>query len=1091
MATITSSTFLDGGVARTAGEAWTINSGAVLTIRTDTRWHANAPAAMNGTLGSLTINEGEWFIDATSTRWLAYSSGTGNAPAIGTTISQGGVSGYLLGVWASLTSAPTAVGVAIPATGFLKLREVSGGAFAAGVLSGISASASSADVSGWIEVVFDQAANMTIPRLGRATSRGAPFYLDETTGVRGQVIQTPTNGGGANTFVPAVFIEKYAGAIQDLGIKDGCDRYPALNGATNGWAYQHIGQAQGTTDKRQKFVKMLTGGQVQIGEAQTVTATYASVAAQASTYVSSARSGTYTWSAGIITVYCASGHFLVTGQQTGLDFTSGSATANDGIYTATVLDPYYFTVPLAGSGTGGNVTSRESVTVTFTAHRVNINDAVYCDFTTGTAVDGTFTVYAVPSANTYLIPYPHVAALTSGNVSCYHTVTFTTSAAHNLAIGNLVRASILSGAGTTGDYWIKTVPTTTTFTVNMVHTAAIASSNAELLFDIGYVPAAGLKVWIPNILCREASTGSRATNNAPNGTAATRPEFNTTAAGYIDYEFLSCANWYMNFAQAYYVRVANCTAMDYTYVSEVATQVEYTNVAVGQYAAADANVFSITSCFAGGTVDNCTFHRGNVPGTSDHSVQIQYSSGFSVTNSEFGIIQYARSTGYPLVINACSEIDLESCAVKNGTLNITTLLNSTISNTDYCDRFTGGTNATSGTYAITLGTKCSVVTVSGMTVGLGSTVSNCQPYSGLVTVSLCDAVSVRSIGSSVAPVKTVPTFAPNLFATNVLLNGGGNSNRVKVQRIWAEGVRTAVVTTVNSDKNFVYESLFTTGHYQLSSYAVPVLAFASLNMDVKLVAGVNTTTGQASVYGSHFQTMVQGDTRGRLILTMNEPTADTIGQYTATSGAPKFNSSGGVLMAATGTQAVWETPFWVLGYTGFVNALPTMSGGTIGNYLLEYQIDVGTGYSAWKTVTGANLSGETIGASGFKLKLRITTTVANTTAITFLRFDLTTTQSAQWTAAYPLDTVQFSVTGLQPDSEVRAYVGADPDTSVEIAGIESSGTSFTFYHEHAGQDGYIVVFSLGYEPQFIPVTYSAVASTIPVQQQVDRVFNNP
>ena len=68
MATIAVDTFLDGGTARTAGEAWTINSGAKLTIRTDSRVHANAPASMTGSLGSVTINEGEVVIDAEGRR---------------------------------------------------------------------------------------------------------------------------------------------------------------------------------------------------------------------------------------------------------------------------------------------------------------------------------------------------------------------------------------------------------------------------------------------------------------------------------------------------------------------------------------------------------------------------------------------------------------------------------------------------------------------------------------------------------------------------------------------------------------------------------------------------------------------------------------------------------------------------------------------------------------------------------------------------------------------------------------------------------------------------------------------------------------
>ncbi|MDZ7906175.1 MAG: hypothetical protein U5N55_10680 [Cypionkella sp.] len=165
MATITTNTFLDGGVARTAGEAWICNGGR-LTIRTDSRWHANAPASMTGSLGSVAISAtlgGGYTIDGRNVRWMAYSGGSGSVPAIGTTITQGGVSGYLLGVWASLTSAPTAVGAAVPGSGFLKFREVTGGPYAAGALTGIGATASGPDVVGWIEVVHDQAAAITVP----------------------------------------------------------------------------------------------------------------------------------------------------------------------------------------------------------------------------------------------------------------------------------------------------------------------------------------------------------------------------------------------------------------------------------------------------------------------------------------------------------------------------------------------------------------------------------------------------------------------------------------------------------------------------------------------------------------------------------------------------------------------------------------------------------------------------------------------------------------------------------------------------------------------------------------------------------------
>ena len=253
MATITTAVYLDSA-SRSAGEAMTINSGGSLTIRTDTRVHANAPASMTGSLGAITVNEGLLSIDAQNVRWMPFDSGTGNVPAIGTTITQGAVSGYLLGVWATLLTAPTTAGSAMPTSGYIKFREVTGGTFTTGALTGIGASATSADVTGWIEVVHDQSVDITVPRLGRYQTRGNWFYLDNTNGSRAQVLQTPVNGGGANTYVPGVWIETAPSS-------NIYEQYPALNGATNGWAIQHIGAYEGGADARHKFVKMLTNGQ--------------------------------------------------------------------------------------------------------------------------------------------------------------------------------------------------------------------------------------------------------------------------------------------------------------------------------------------------------------------------------------------------------------------------------------------------------------------------------------------------------------------------------------------------------------------------------------------------------------------------------------------------------------------------------------------------------------------------------------------------------------------------------------------------------------------------------------------------------------
>lgn len=88
------------------------------------------------------------------------------------------------------------------------------------------------------------------------------------------------------------------------------------------------------------------------------------------------------------------------------------------------------------------------------------------------------------------------------------------------------------------------------------------------------------------------------------------------------------------------------------------------------------------------------------------------------------------------------------------------------------------------------------------------------------------------------------------------------------------------------------------------------------------------------------------------------------------------------------------------------------------------------------------------------------------------------------------NSVLLTLTGLQPNSEVRAYVGTDPNTAIEIAGIENSGNSFNFTHQQNGNEGYLVIHALGFIPRVINLTYQATDQTIPVQQEIDRQYEN-
>lgn len=94
------------------------------------------------------------------------------------------------------------------------------------------------------------------------------------------------------------------------------------------------------------------------------------------------------------------------------------------------------------------------------------------------------------------------------------------------------------------------------------------------------------------------------------------------------------------------------------------------------------------------------------------------------------------------------------------------------------------------------------------------------------------------------------------------------------------------------------------------------------------------------------------------------------------------------------------------------------------------------------------------------------------------------------TAKYPDTQVYLSLTGLVAGTEVRVLLAG---TQTEVAGIENSGTTFSWAYTYA--DNYyvdIVIHNLSYE--YIRLTNILLTTSgvsIPVQQRVDRNYYNP
>jgi hypothetical protein len=142
------------------------------------------------------------------------------------------------------------------------------------------------------------------------------------------------------------------------------------------------------------------------------------------------------------------------------------------------------------------------------------------------------------------------------------------------------------------------------------------------------------------------------------------------------------------------------------------------------------------------------------------------------------------------------------------------------------------------------------------------------------------------------------------------------------------------------------------------------------------VDGVDVTfTG---VYDTHFAEFYHTDTTGALNLFFT-PSTKAAPPYTL-SGTAAFTSTGRLHFQAPGDSITYTWPHKIYGVSGFRNIAHkclTVDLGTstdvLEALLLEFQVDTGSGYSAWAEATPAALSALTLSASaGFNLKLRLT-----------------------------------------------------------------------------------------------------------------------
>ncbi len=838
---------LSGGSTNATLDSYAISNGTTLLIDVDSYQCANHSSAF-GSLDTVTFSGigGKLKIDGTTVRVIPYDTGSGNVPAIGTTVSQGGVSATLLGVWASWLVEPTAVGAAMPASGFIKVRAKTGGDFAAGALTGIGASATGADVVGWIEVRGADTAQITVPRIGAFEVTGDWFELGTTNGSRGQVIACPTTATVAGVF-PGVFIETASGS----GI------YERFAGAGSIVASSAI-----PTDERGKIVWQTTSG-IRIGS------------------------------------------------------------------------------------------------------------------------DGTN--------------------------------------------------------------------------------------------NVGFLPPTGCKVRIPNVIltcCTRAAGPGSGPRVLPNATLATRQEFVTTGAGDIDID--KCVmHWYGNFSQAFRADLSNAVIADSMVLQEIASAINVDNCIVGPTQAQLNFALNMLSCFAGGTFQNTLLARFSLAASGAYVCQANYNKGITFSNVKAQtLLNRGNATTGAWTQTQNVDCTWDGCTTIGGRQLVVGNQNCEWVNSRYADNFSGTTGTGNAHYAFEFSTGCNGITIDGLDF-LGLT--NVHPYSGLFNFTACYNWTVRNLGSTGA--------ALNLGSANasgLIVNGAGNNDGGRLQRIYTSNTRTGPWAFLNSDNNITLETV--AGDYADTS------VIAALNTIAKGVRLTGATTGQVSVYGTHWKDSFTSATVGKIEVLCNEPTTASAAQCAVTAGTPRFNSSGQVALTTVGDQVTWEMPYFALGHNALANLAITLAGTNTGNVTYEFQYDKGAGYNgSWLTLNATNLNGA--GAitptTGVRLKVRATCATANAGNLLTNIAIPTVTSASDQNAQYPLDVNTLTLTGLVSGSDVVVRTAG---TDTVLASVDAGGTSYVYTYSGA-QTVDVFVHKTGYVPYSIRnLSLTTSDSAIPVAQVVDRAY---
>lgn len=706
----------------------------------------------------------------------------------------------------------------------------------------------------------------------------------------------------------------------------------------------------------------------------------------------------------------------------------------------------------SGADVQGWIEVRGADTATITVPRIGAFEVKQAWFELGTTNGARAQVLACPTTATVAGVFPGVWIETAAASNVYERF---------VGAGSIVAAT--------------TIPTDERGKIVWQTTAGIRIGS-DGTNNVGFLPVTGCRVRIPAAIltCCTRTAGGSGLRVLPNATLATRQEFVTTSAGDISIDG-AVFQWYGNFLQAYRADIKNSAVSDSLILQEIAAPINVDNVIVGPTQAQLNFALNMLSCFGGGTFQNVKLARFSLAASGAYVNQMFYNKGVTFSDvTSMSLLNRGNASTGTWTILLCDTCVWTGCTSIGGRMALNTALNCDIINSRYADNFSGVTGTANPHYGIEMYSGCVNTKVSGFDfMGL----TDVHPYSGILGINSCYETTFRGVGTASAKLSM-----GSANASGLAVNGAGNNNGIRVQRVYTSNTRTGPWAFTNSDSEIELSNV--AGDYADTS------VLASLNTVCKGGTLLGDTTGQVSVYGTHWKDSFTSATVGKVEILCNEASPLSASQCSIVAGTPKFNSSGQVALTVLNDQVLWEMPYFALGHTALANLAATITGTNTGNLTYEFQCDKGAGYGgSWLTLNAANLTaqGAITPSTGFKLKVRAICAVANAgNLLTNIAIPTVTSTSAQNDNVYPLDTYTVTFTGLQTGTDVVVLTAG---TSTILAQADANAGSSYVYSYFGAQTVDIGFIKSGYVPLYIRnLVVGTTNSSLPVAMTADRNF---